>query len=266
MSERTIHIDDAHRFEFADGGIRHPVYRDGTGPGVLLLHELPGMSDACIRLADLVMREGYTVYLPLFFGQPGQSSGLKGMASVLCLRREFNLFATDRSSPISAWLLALCRRIKTECGGKGVGAIGMCLTGGIVLSLLVDDTVLAPVLSQPALPLLLPFPGVSPVDARKRALGISPDVLAEAVKRSAMAPILGYRFQTDTTCPRERFETLRQTFGENFHGTEIPTGPENPGNIPNGSHSVLTAAFVDEPGHPTRKALDEVLARFKRQL
>jgi len=266
MPERTIHIDDAHRFEFTEGGISHPVYRDGTGPGVLLLHELPGMSDRCIHLAELVMRAGYTVYLPLLFGRPGQSSGLKGMAAVLCLRREFNLFATDRSSPISGWLLALCRRIKAECGGKGVGAIGMCLTGGIVLSLLLDDTVLAPVLSQPAMPLLLKLPGLPPIDERKAALGISPDHLQEAVKRSAAAPILGYRFATDTTCPKERFDTLETTFGANFRGTQIPTGPENPGNIPNGAHSVLTEYFVDEPGHPTRQALDEILAQFGKQL
>ena len=266
MPERTIHIDDAHRFLFADGGISHPVYRDGTGPGVLILHELPGMSDACIRLADLVMNEGYTVYLPLFFGRPGQSSSRKGLASVLCLRREFYLLATDRSSPISGWLLALCRRIKEECGGKGVGAIGMCFTGGIVLSLLVDGTVLAPVVSQPALPILLPLPWGPTVAERKAALGVSPADLAEAVKRAAAAPILGYRFTTDPACPKERFETLAKTFGPSFRGTEIPTGPENPGNIPNGAHAVLTQAFVDEPGHPTRKALDEVLAHFRRQL
>ncbi|MDP9120534.1 MAG: dienelactone hydrolase family protein [Acidobacteriota bacterium] len=266
MHERAIHIDDAHRFLFEEGGISHPVYRDGSGPGILILHELPGMSDACIRLADLVLREGYTVYLPLFFGSPGQSSGLRGLASVLCLRREFHLFATDRSSPISGWLVALCRRIKEECGGKGVGAIGMCLTGGIVLSLLVDDTVLAPVVSQPALPLLLEVPWAPPLAERKAALGLSPADLAAAVERSATVPVLGYRFATDKICPRERFATLEKAFGPGFRGTEIPTGPENPGGIPDGAHSVFTGEFVNEPGHPTRRALDEVLAHFRRQL
>jgi dienelactone hydrolase len=267
MSEPAIQLDDAHRFSFSEGGISHPVYRDGQGPGVLILHELPGMTPECVRLADLVMGAGHTVYLPLFFGRPGKTANNLQMATALfCLRQEFQLLATDRSSPISRWLLALCRRIKTECGGRGVGAIGMCFTGGIVLSLLVDDTVLAPVVSQPALPLLVPFPGAPPVAERKAALGLSPAELQAAVARSATVPILGYRFETDKVCPKERFATLRQTFGPGFRGTEIPTGPGHPGDIPDGAHAVLTKSFVDQPGHPTRKALDEILAHFKRQL
>jgi dienelactone hydrolase len=266
LTALAIHVDDAHRFRFTEGRISHWVYRDGKGPGVLVLHELPGMSQECIRLADFILREGYTVYLPLLSGRPGQSSNAKGLLSLFCLRREFQILATDRRSPISGWLLALCRRIKAECGGKGVGAIGMCFTGGIVLSLMIDGTVLAPVVSQPALPLLVPFPGAPPLEERKRALGIAPEELREAVRRSAAAPVLGYRFTTDKVCPRERFETLQKAFGPNFHGTEIPTGPANPGNIPDGAHSVLTEHFVDQPGHPTKQALDDILAHFKRQL
>ena len=62
-----------------------------------------------------------------------------------------------------------------ELGGPGVGALGMCFTGGYALGMMVDSTVLAPVLSQPSLPL-------GPGRKRKAAVGISDDDFA-AVKR-----------------------------------------------------------------------------------
>src|SRR5689334_7192053 len=126
-----IHIDAQHRFMFSDEGIDHWVYRDGNGPGVLILHELPGMTPKCIELAERVMNRGYTVYLPLFFGEPGDDSSFQGAIHVtaLCVRHEFECFATEKTSPVSKWLRALCRQMKQECGGAGVGAIGMCITG-----------------------------------------------------------------------------------------------------------------------------------------
>jgi dienelactone hydrolase len=264
-----IHIDDHHRFMFAEGEMEHWVYRDGAGPGVLILHELPGMTPKCIELAQRVMNRGFTVYLPLFFGDPGDESSLQGGMHVtaLCIRREFECFATDKTSPVSVWLRALCRQMKSECGGVGIGAIGMCFTGSIILSLMVDNTLLVPVLSQPALPFHQGhLPGAASPAERRRALGIHPDDLAKAKQRATAAPILAYRFATDKVCPRERFERLREEFGGNVSTTEIPTGSTHPGNFPDNAHSVLTKFFVDEPGNPTRKALDEILARFDERL
>lgn len=151
----TMHIDKSHKFTLTDHGITHPVYRDGRGPGVLILHELPGLSPKCIELARLVMQEGYTVYLPLLLGSPGQNSLRKGLFPLVkfCITREFNALSTHAPSRISTWLRALCRRMKEECGGPGVGAIGMCMTGNVILSLMLDDSVLAPVMTQPSFPL-----------------------------------------------------------------------------------------------------------------
>ena len=265
----AINVDEAHRFSFEHEGIEHFVYKDGAGPGVLVMHELPGMTPKCIELAERIMNAGYTVYLPLFFGEPGEDSDFRGGIHVtaLCVRHEFECLATDKTGRVSHWIRALCGRIRSECGGKGVGAIGMCFTGSVVLSVMLDDTVVVPVLSQPALPFHeVLIPGGPSAAERKRSIGLDPEDLALVKQRAAQMPILGFRFTTDKICPRERFQRLRDEFGENFQGTEIPTGPGNPGNFPNDAHSVLTKYFVDDPTNPTRQALDLILARFAERL
>jgi len=267
----TFHVDDDHKFIFQDGGITHPVYRDGSGPGVLILHELPGMSPKCIELAELVMEQEYTVYLPLLFGDPGQFSMGKGLLSLirLCVTKEFTCLSTNGPSRISNWLRALCRRAKSECGGKGVGAIGMCMTGNIIISLMLDDSVMAPVMSQPSFPIWsIGFPGLASKEARKRALAVPDEDVKLAAERAKASnvPLLAYRFASDTHVPAERFVSLREAFGPCLRGREIPTGAANPGNIRDGSHCVLTEHFVNTPGHPTRQALDEILEHFAAQL
>jgi len=47
-----MRLDGDHCFEFEHDGITHPVYRDGSGPGVLVMHEMPGMTPKCLELAD----------------------------------------------------------------------------------------------------------------------------------------------------------------------------------------------------------------------
>jgi dienelactone hydrolase len=269
MDSLAIHIDNAHRFHLDQDGISYPYFRDGSGPGVLVLHELPGLTPKCIELADRIMRQGYTVYLPLFFGDPFEDSGMLGFAHItrMCIRHELECFATDKTSHLSHWLRALCVRMHAECGGPGVGAIGMCLTGGIILSVMIEESLLVPVVCQPVMPLYqVPLPGGPSEEARKSALGIDPHELEFVKERAVKSPILGYRFTTDTLCPPERFARLRKEFGDNFRGTEIPTGPEHPGKIRNKAHSVLTTEFVDEEHHPTRRALDEILQRFRERL
>jgi hypothetical protein len=119
---------------------------------------------------------------------------------------------------------------------------------------------LAPVLSQPS----LPFP-VSP--ARRRSVGISDADLARVKERAAQgACLLGLRFTEDKAVPPERFEALRRELGDAFIAVEIDSSKGNPYGIPRTAHSVLTQHFVDEPGHPTREALDRVLAFFAERL
>ena len=78
--------------------------------------------------------------------------------------------------------------------------------------------------------------------------------------------MLGLRFTGDKLVPAERFETLRRELGDAFVAVEIDSRPGNAHGIPSNAHSVLTEHLVDEPGHPTRDALDRVLTLFRDKL
>jgi dienelactone hydrolase len=210
-----------------------------------------------------VIAAGMTAYMPSLFGEPGRdvSAGyiLGGIARA-CVSREFATWATRRTSPIVRWLRALARDAHQACGGPGVGAVGMCLTGGFALAMMVDDILVAPVLSQPS----LPFP-VS--RAHRRDLGISDDDLVQVRARCAAGtPVMGLRFTHDRTSPGDRFERLREELGDRFIGIEIDSSPSNPYGLPRSAHSVLTTDLIDEAGHPTRIALDRVIAFFRERL
>jgi dienelactone hydrolase len=227
------------------------------------MHEIPGITPQVADFARRVAAAGLTAVLPVMFGTPGRALStpyLLEQLAFVCIRREFTTFALGRSSPITDWLRALCRQIHSECGGPGVGAIGMCLTGGYALALMVEPSVTAPVVSQPS----CPFP-ITP--AHRAAIDASPAELA-IVKRRASdgASVLGLRFTHDRMCPRERFETLRRELGSGFEAIEIDSGPGNPHGIPRSAHSVLTVDLVDRPGHPTHDALERVVARFRERL
>jgi dienelactone hydrolase len=177
-----------------------------------------------------------------------------------CVSREFTIWGTRQNSPITDWLRELARLAHRECGGVGVGALGMCLTGGFALAMMVDDVVQAPVLSQPSLPF-----GVTP--ARRRDLGIDDATLARVRARAdAGVCVLGLRFTHDVLVPDERFQRLRDELGDRFIAIEIDSGPGNPHGISRFAHSVLVLDRVDRPGHPTRIALDRVIAFFRERL
>jgi dienelactone hydrolase len=203
--------------------------------------------------------------LPRLFGRPGAPVSAGALARTvppLCVSREFRAWATNRTSPVIGWLRGLARREHQRCGGPGVGAVGMCFTGGFALAMMVDPSVTAPVLSQPSLP--FPVSG-----RRRRDLHIEPADLAEVKRRCSSEPdltVLGMRFTGDVACPAERFERLREELGDNFDGIEIDSSPGNPHGIRPRAHSVLTEDLVDEPDHPTRQALDRVLELLRGRL
>ncbi|MEM7582691.1 MAG: dienelactone hydrolase family protein [Acidobacteriota bacterium] len=239
--------------EFEGSGIRHRVFCRGEGRGVLLMHELPGMTDSCIRLARRISDAGFYVAMPLLFGRPGQRAMIRNLVRV-CVQRQFRLLAERRSSPISDWLRALSLDLWQKRGGPGVGVIGMCLTGNFAIGLMADEHVLAPVSSQPSLPFTLNA-------AKRRALALAPDEL-ERVKDRAQGgqKLIGLRFTGDAICPAERFESLRRELGTAFEGIEIDSAPGNRHGIASKAHSVLTDDLIDREGHPTRAALDRTLA------
>src|SRR5271156_549418 len=136
-------------------GAARCVYRAGSGPAVIVMSEIPGITPQVAAFAQRVVQAGYSVFMPLLFGEPmrppERGYALRVIAKS-CISKEFRVLAANESSPIVDWLRALARHAHAECGGRGVGAIGMCFTGNFALAMMLNAPVLAPVLSQPSLP------------------------------------------------------------------------------------------------------------------
>ncbi len=231
-------LDSWTRGSHQAAGMEHDTYRKGAGPGVVVIHEVPSITPAVVHFAEEVVAAGFTVVLPHLFGRPEAGMSLREVARVvprLCVSREFTVLATGRTSPVAHWLRSLARSLHAELGGPGVGAVGMCFTGGFALAMMVDDAVAAPVAAQPSLPMAV---------GRRRAadLGLSPDDLAAVTRRAAEGcSLLGLRYQGDRATGT-RFDTLRALLGDRFVALEL----EGSG------HSTLTE-------HRQQKAVDRVL-------
>lgn len=256
-------LSDYIQTEFTDDGVTKPVYVRGTGPAVIVIHEIPGITPNVVRFADWVVDAGFRVYMPLLVGEagPGPSVGylVKSLAKI-CISLEFHVLASHRSSPVTKWLRALARHAHEEAGGKGVGAIGMCFSGNFALSMMMEPALMAPVLSQPSLP--FPFGA-----GRKSALHVSPEELTCLKERCAKGDkVLGLRFKGDATSPGERFETLRRELGQAFEGIEIDDKYANPKSPEPKPHSVLTEDLIDEDGQPTKEAAKHVISFFIERL
>jgi dienelactone hydrolase len=260
-------LKDYERFDYTDpaGRWTRAVWRRGTGPAVIVIHEMPGLHPLVIRFADRVAAAGMTVFLPNLFGEPGRpltgGYAMRSMLIGICIRREFNVWSSDRSSPIVDWLRALAATVHGECGGKGVGAVGMCFTGNFALAMMTEPSVVAPVLSQPSLPLPL---GSS---ARGKGVGVTPAEIACAKRRFAEEDLsmIGLRFRDDPIVPDARFDSLKREFGGRFEAIEIDARHSLP-DPRMAAHSVLTLHLVDDdPEGPTKRAEARVIAFFKER-
>ena len=221
------------------------VYSKGEGAPVLIMQELPGIGPETLRLADELVSRGFAVIVPHLFGPLGKVSMAGNALRVFCMRREFHLFAKGRTSPIVEWMRALCADEMARRGVKGLGVIGMCLTGNFAISLMADDAVLAGVASQPSLPL----------NDREAPHMSADDIAAIRGRLDEHGPMFSYRFEGDPLCRAERFQRLDAAFNGDRERIRLRE-------LPGKGHSVLTLHFVDEAGHPTRTALDEVSAYF----
>src|SRR5262245_21759779 len=140
---------------FSAAGYAHDVYRKGEGPGVVLIPEMPGLHPGVLALGNHLVDNGFTVASPSLFGTPGAQPLRPGAMPVMlrgCVARGFAGFATNADRPVAHYLRAVARDLNEKTPGKGVGVIGQCFTGGFALAAAVDESVLAPVLSQPSLP------------------------------------------------------------------------------------------------------------------
>jgi len=219
-------------------GVSHPTYRRGNGPGVVVIHEIPGITPEVATFGQEVVDAGYTVVMPSLFGTDGAAMTAGSTAKALrqvCVSREFTKLRTGETTPVAGWLRSLARELHAELGGPGVGALGMCFTGGFALAMMVDDAVTAPVLCQPS----APFP-VTP--ARSRDVNLSPGDLDIVKGRCAAGQqVLGLRFRSDPAVGK-RFDTLTTELGDAFIRVEF----EGKG------HSTVTA-------HRQQEGVDAVL-------
>ncbi len=235
MNEAVDVLSGWERSEFSSAGLTHEVYRRGAGPAVVVIHEIPGITPKVAEFANEVVDRGFTVVMPDLVGTPGRApSNGYAVASMakICVAREFTTLAMNRTSPVIAWLRALARRVHAEVGGAGVGAVGMCFSGGFALGMMVDEIMLAPVLSQPSMPFSIGA-------ARSAALNLSPDDEAAVIQRAADGcQVLGLRFTGDKLVG-DRFATLREKLGDAFIAIELPS-------VNKTDHSVLTEQRDDE--------------------
>jgi dienelactone hydrolase len=231
----------------AEGRI-HPVHRRGEGPGVIVIHELPGLTPDVVAFADEVVDAGFTVALPSLFGTPGAPGTVTEVLRVIprvCVSSEFTKLAVGRTAPVAGWLRSLARHLHQETGGPGVGVVGMCFTGGFALAAMVDPSVAAPVVAQPSTPF--------PVGRRRRGdLNLSPADLATVKARVAQGcPVLGVRYDRDRATGT-RFDTLERELGDGFLRVDLrPSGRMD--------HATLTV-------HRSQEAVDRVLAFLSQRL
>lgn len=257
---------------FTHGPDTRTIYRLGSGPAVIVIAEMPGITPKVAEFARKVAAIGCTAVMPHLFGEPGRDpdpsahgplGSVQTMLSSLgpaCVSREFTLFATGKTSKVVDWLRALARAEHERCGGPGVGAVGMCFTGGYALAMATEPEMLAPVLSQPSMPVPL-------TKQQARSIDISPGDLAIVRDRCAHddLQVVGLRFTCDRLVPSARFRFLEEQLGDAFVGIELDGADANPDAVMD-PHSVLTEHLIDEPGQPTREALDRVLQLFRDKL
>ncbi len=253
-------LGDYHQGDFAGAGFTRPVYRRGAGPAVIVIHEIPGLHPLVVDFADRLVDAGMTVFMPSLFGTPGKPASkayaLRSIVTNICIRREFSIWRDGRSSPIVAWLRALARHAHAECGGPGVGAVGMCFTGGFALAMMTEPAVIAPVLSQPSMPAI--GGGRGSIDASAAEIA--------CVRRRMEAEdltLLGLRYRSDRLVPDARFARLRAEFGDRFEAIELDDADARPdtGLAP---HSVLTI-HLPETG-PGKAAETRTIAFFRQRL
>ena len=130
----------------------------------------------------------------------------------------------------------------------------MCFTGGFALAMATDPSVIAPVASQPSLPI-----GITKKLRRRTGLSNAEEaILVERAQNEGLCAI-GLRFTGDPAVRAERFEALRALLGDAFISTEVDSSPGNKWNNRKGAHSLLTEDLQQIEGHPTAKALEDVL-------
>ncbi len=121
------------RSSFTFDGMRRTVHRTGSGPAVIVMSEMPGITPEVAGFGRSVAGAGFTAVLPHLFGDDGRRATVGYTLSSLsraCIAREFTVLALGKTSPIISWLRALARDEHQRCGGPRVGAVACASPGG----------------------------------------------------------------------------------------------------------------------------------------
>ncbi len=260
-------LEDFEPREIALDGVTKVVHVAGIGPAVIVMTEMPGISPHVARFSRWVRNAGFTVYMPSLFGRDGAVPNAEEGKAIMqraCVSAEFRAFAGNGSSPVTRWLRSLAKLAHEECGGPGVGAIGMCFTGNFALTMMLEPSMLAPVVCQPSLPLDDPA-----------GIEIAPGELVAVRQRLERdnLTVMAYRFEGDRYCKAQRFAAYSEALGDRFIARVLPDSAANRDSLAPffehvvaSPHSVVTAHLIDEAGQPTIAARDEILAFFAQRL
>jgi dienelactone hydrolase len=236
------------------------VYATGSGPSVIVMTEFPGITPHVARFVRWVRDAGFTVWLPSLFGRDGAAPTVELVGETMasgCVRREFEAFAAGHPSPMARWLRHLATHAHTQCAGVGVGAVGMCFTGNFALSMMLEPSVIAPVMSQPSLPL----------DDAARIFMTDAEVAAVKLRldRDDLT-VMGLRFDGDPYCRSERFDTYTRCLGDRFIPTVLPDDSAGDLGWIGVPHSVVTTSLRDGDGEPTAAARDAIIGFLRDRL
>src|SRR3954468_17817518 len=98
------------RSPFTGAGVTYDCFEKGSGPGVVLIPEIPGMTPEVLGLADHLVDEGFTVVVPSPFGspekQPTVGYTLRTLSRV-CVSAEFRAFAVNARRPFTDYIRAV---------------------------------------------------------------------------------------------------------------------------------------------------------------
>ncbi len=220
-------LRDFDRSGFTHEGKHRTVFRHGTGPAVIVIAEIPGITPKVAGFARKVADIGCTAVMPHLFGEPGRDPSAAGRGSVdgVVVRRSGRCASAassrcGRPTARRRWSSGCGRSPTTSTSGAAdpaSGAVGMCFTGGYALAMATHPSLLAPVLSQPSMPIAddAPSSGARST-ARPTDLAIVKDRCA-----SEGLQVLGLRFKGDRFVPPERFEFLREQLGDAFVAVEL---------------------------------------------
>jgi dienelactone hydrolase len=232
-----------------DERTRDVLVAKAGGRPVIIMHELFGLTPETVDFARLLTEAGFKVYMPVLFGATDPAH-TRWWLALPCVLYQFRVLTGNNPGPWADWIRALASRAYAENPqGKGVGVIGMCVTGNLALSAALNPHVTAPVMSEPSLPFF-----------REGGLHVSPEELSAVKMRvtDEALVIRGYRFETDRLCKAARFEDLTKAFGAGFQGTAIPADER--------LHSVFTQDLRDAQGNFRHSELQTLIGYLQARI